>query len=119
MAFGSGKYTYEFVENWGKLPAGWRFGWIPAVACDSKDNVYVYSRSEHPLVLFDRAGNFLPSSTLRGRESCFAAISWWHPTSCFEMSSVTGSRPLRSSPLPCDRWPLERVRASKRSEALL
>jgi len=59
MAFGFGKYTYEVVENWAKLPTGWSFGWIPAVACDSKDNVYVYSRSEHPLVIFDRGGNFL------------------------------------------------------------
>lgn len=61
MAFGSGKYSYEVDEGWGKLPAGWRFGWIPAVACDSKDNVYVYSRSEHPLVIFDREGNYLDS----------------------------------------------------------
>lgn len=59
MAFGSGKYTYEVVAGWGKLPSGWHFGWIPAVGCDSKDNVYVYSRSEHPLVIFDRDGNFL------------------------------------------------------------
>ncbi|MFN8496204.1 MAG: peptidyl-alpha-hydroxyglycine alpha-amidating lyase family protein [Caldilineaceae bacterium] len=59
MAFGSGKYTYEVVEGWGKLPSGWHFGWIPALGCDSKDNVYVYSRSEHPLVIFDRDGNFL------------------------------------------------------------
>ena len=59
MRFGSGKYTYEYVPNWGKLPAGWSFGWIPAVACDSHDNVYIYSRSEHPLVIFDREGNFL------------------------------------------------------------
>ncbi|MCL4860283.1 MAG: peptidyl-alpha-hydroxyglycine alpha-amidating lyase family protein [Caldilineaceae bacterium] len=61
MQFGAGKYTYELVEGWGRLPAGWSFGWIPAVACDSKDNVYVYSRSEHPLVIFDRDGNFLDS----------------------------------------------------------
>jgi streptogramin lyase len=57
--FGSGKYTYEVVDNWAKLPEGWTFGWIPAVATDSKDRVFVYSRSEHPLVLFDRDGNFL------------------------------------------------------------
>lgn len=57
--FGSGKYTYEVVEGWGKLPTGWTFGWIPAVAVDSKDRVFVYSRSEHPLVIFDRDGNFL------------------------------------------------------------
>ena len=61
MAFGSGKYTYEVEVGWGHLPNGWRFGWIPAVACDSKDNVYVYSRSEHPLVIFDRDGKFLDS----------------------------------------------------------
>jgi sugar lactone lactonase YvrE len=57
--FGAGKYTYEVVENWGKLPHGWTYGWIPAVAVDSQDRVFVYSRSEHPLVIFDREGNFL------------------------------------------------------------
>ena len=58
---GSGKFTYEVQQNWFQLPAGWRFGWIPAVACDSEDRVYVYSRSEHPLVVFDRQGRFLAS----------------------------------------------------------
>ncbi|MEM7124856.1 MAG: peptidyl-alpha-hydroxyglycine alpha-amidating lyase family protein [Chloroflexota bacterium] len=61
MAFGTGKYSYEVEVGWGQLPDGWHFGWIPAVACDSKDNVYVYSRSDHPLVIFDREGNFLDS----------------------------------------------------------
>jgi sugar lactone lactonase YvrE len=61
MTFGSGKYTYKVVEGWGRLPKGWKWGWIPAVACDSKDRVYVYSRSEHPLVIFDQDGNFLDS----------------------------------------------------------
>jgi hypothetical protein len=61
MAFGSGKYTYEVVEGWGKLPDGWKWGWIPAVACDSQDRVFVYSRSEHPLVIFNREGEFIDS----------------------------------------------------------
>jgi len=61
MLFGSGQYTYQVAEGWGKLPAGWRWGWIPAVACDSQDRVYVYSRSEHALVIFDREGHFLAS----------------------------------------------------------
>jgi len=34
---------------------------MPAVACDSEDRVYVYSRSEHPVVVFDREGRFLGS----------------------------------------------------------
>jgi streptogramin lyase len=59
--FGSGEYSYQVVEPWAKLPEGWRFGWIPGVACDSQDRVFVYSRSEHPLVIFDRNGNFIES----------------------------------------------------------
>jgi len=61
MTFGSGKYTYKVAEGWSKMPADWTWEWIPAVACDSHDRVYVYSRSEHPLVIFDRDGNFLAS----------------------------------------------------------
>jgi sugar lactone lactonase YvrE len=61
MRYGDGDYTYEAIEEWAKLPEGWRFGWIPAVATDSQDRVFVYSRSEHPLVIFDRTGNFLAS----------------------------------------------------------
>ncbi|MBL7162040.1 MAG: hypothetical protein ISS57_05485 [Anaerolineales bacterium] len=59
MILGSGKFTYKVAEVWGKLPAGWQWGWIPAVACDSQNRVYVYSRSDHGLVIFDRDGNFL------------------------------------------------------------
>ena len=59
MAFGSGEYRYEVAEGWGRLPDGWTWGWVPAVACDSQDRVFVYSRSEHPLVVFDRDGRFL------------------------------------------------------------
>ncbi|MGA1194978.1 MAG: peptidyl-alpha-hydroxyglycine alpha-amidating lyase family protein [Candidatus Latescibacterota bacterium] len=61
MIYGEGDYTFKVQENWWKLPDGWSFGWIPAVAVDSKDQVYVYSRSEHPMVVFDREGNFVTS----------------------------------------------------------
>ncbi len=61
MAFGTGAFRYDVQEGWGQLPEGWKFGWIPAVAVDSRDRVYVYSRSEHPMVVFDREGNFLES----------------------------------------------------------
>ena len=61
MAFGSGGYSYEVQEGWGQLPEGWELGWIPAVAVDSQDRVHVYSRSEHPVVVFDREGRFLYS----------------------------------------------------------
>ena len=61
MTFGSGNYTYEVHSGWGQLPEGWTFDWIPAIAVDSQDRIHVYSRSEHPMVVFDREGNFLTS----------------------------------------------------------
>lgn len=61
MNYGSGKYKYEVQEGWGKLPEGWTFGWIPAVAVDSEDRIYVYSRSERPMVVFDSSGNVVAS----------------------------------------------------------
>ena len=59
--FGSGDFRYEFVEDWAKLPAGVTFKESPGVAIDSRDNVYVLTRSEDPIVVFDQAGNYIRS----------------------------------------------------------
>ena len=61
IVIGDGEYRYEVIENWGKLPDGWRYGEVAAVGVDSKDNVYVFSRGKHPMTVFDREGNFLRS----------------------------------------------------------
>ena len=58
---GSGKHRYRVVENWAKLPPGWEFRDVAAVAVDSKDRVYVFNRGQHPMIVFDRDGNFLRS----------------------------------------------------------
>ena len=42
------------VPGWGKLPDGWSFVEATAVGVDSKDNVYVYNRGAHPVIIFDR-----------------------------------------------------------------
>lgn len=52
---------YSVLEGWGKLPDGWRYVEATSVAVDSKDRVYVYNRGEHPVIVFDREGNFLRS----------------------------------------------------------
>ena len=57
---GFGKHTYELVEGWGKLPEGWTLGQT-GVVTDSRDRVYLFNRSDHPLVVLDREGNFLDS----------------------------------------------------------
>ncbi len=55
------KLSYEVIEGWGKLPEGWKFTQVAGVAVDSLDRIYVYNRGEHPLIIFDREGNFLAS----------------------------------------------------------
>jgi hypothetical protein len=59
VSMGSGEYTYEPVEDWAKLPPGWSFKEIGGVGVDANDNVYVFNRGEHPMMVFDRDGNFL------------------------------------------------------------
>jgi len=61
IVLGSGAYTYEPVEDWSKLPEGWRYVEVAGVDVDSKDNVYLITRGEHPVIVFDREGNFLRS----------------------------------------------------------
>jgi DNA-binding beta-propeller fold protein YncE len=58
---GSGSYTYELVENWAKLPAGWTFGGVSAVATDSQDRVYAFQRKDPPVVIFDKNGTYVGS----------------------------------------------------------
>lgn len=59
--FGSGDFRYTRVEDWGALPDGWTFHECPGVAVDSQDNVYILTRGDHPIIVFDRNGNFLRS----------------------------------------------------------
>ena len=57
--YGEGNFLYRYVDNWAKLPDGVRFLECPGVAVDSRDNVYVLTRGEHPIVVLDREGNFI------------------------------------------------------------
>jgi hypothetical protein len=58
---GSGKYTYRVNENW-QQPPEWLDVKACAVSVDSQDRVYCFNRNDaHPIVIFDRDGNFLSS----------------------------------------------------------
>ena len=52
---------FEPVVGWGALPDGWRYVEVAGVAVDKKDNVFCFSRGEHPVIVFDREGHFLRS----------------------------------------------------------
>jgi hypothetical protein len=58
----AGDRQYELVQGWGSLPDGWTWGQVAGVACDSQDRVHIYTRTDHPYMVFDRAGTFLHSS---------------------------------------------------------
>ena len=59
--FGSGEFSYTFVDGWAKLPSGMTFKECPGVAVDSRDNVYILTRGEHPIIVLDKDGNFVRS----------------------------------------------------------
>src|SRR5436853_6752435 len=59
VSVGSGDYAYDVVADWGKLPDGFEWGLLGAVAVDADDRVYVFSRGDHPLMVFERDGTYL------------------------------------------------------------
>jgi NHL repeat len=57
----AGERQYELVHGWGQLPDGWIWGQVGAVAIDSHDNVHVFTRAEHPYLVFDASGRLIDS----------------------------------------------------------
>ena len=53
--------NYRPVVGWGRLPETWSYVEATSVAVDSKDNVIVFNRGQHPVIVFDREGGFLRS----------------------------------------------------------
>lgn len=61
VLIGQGEFTYEVDTQWGLLPDGWSLGDVAAVGVGARDEVYVFNRGAHPMIVFDSAGNFLRS----------------------------------------------------------
>jgi DNA-binding beta-propeller fold protein YncE len=55
------RFGYQALDRWPRLPAGWGWTEVAAVATDSRDRVYAFNRGPHPVIVFDRDGNFLTS----------------------------------------------------------
>ena len=58
---GEGRFRYEPVPGWAKLPPGMRLGEVAGIAIDRRDRVFVFNRGPDPMVVLDRDGNFLSS----------------------------------------------------------
>ncbi len=99
MEYGKGKFSYELIEGWAKLPEGWSFRDVPGLAIDSEDRVYVFSRGNHPVTVFDREGNLLTSwgKRVKGRGSSEfpTMFVWTNRTVCgFATGTIVESRSL-------------------------
>jgi DNA-binding beta-propeller fold protein YncE len=58
---GQGQLAFELVEGWERLPAGFSHPDVAAVCTDEDGRVYLYCRGEHPVMIYDRDGNFVDS----------------------------------------------------------
>ncbi len=62
-----GRERYEVVEGFFRRPKGWTFVEVADVAVDGDDNVYVFCRGTHPVMIFDKDGRFLDAWGEMGR----------------------------------------------------
>ena len=63
VTLGSGDFSYNVEVNWETVPDDYGDGWreVPAVYADDDDNVYLFTRGDHPMMVFDSSGNFVKS----------------------------------------------------------
>jgi len=53
--------SFEILAGWEQLPAGYQHPDVADVAVDSGGRVYLFCRSEHPLLVYERDGRFVRS----------------------------------------------------------
>ena len=58
---GTGKHTYDLVQDWAKFPEGEPTGVVCSVAIDAQGLVYVSQRIGSPALVFDDSGNYIRS----------------------------------------------------------
>jgi len=56
---GYGNYTYIPIENWGNSSDEIILGDVAGIAIDAKDDVYLFNRGEHPVVVLSKHGDVL------------------------------------------------------------
>ena len=59
---GDAGHTYDVSgEDFGALPDGWTYREAAGIAVDDRDNLYVFNRGGHPVIVLDRDGKVLRS----------------------------------------------------------
>ncbi|HEX9015711.1 MAG TPA: hypothetical protein VF960_06865 [Chloroflexota bacterium] len=57
----SGDFSYQVVEGWEQLPAGWTHKDVVGVGVDSRDRVYLLTRSDPRVIVYEADGTFVTS----------------------------------------------------------
>jgi len=57
----AGAFAYEQDDDWAKIPPGYEFPEAAGVAVDNNDNLFVFNRGPHPVMVFDKNGAFVRS----------------------------------------------------------
>ena len=91
VVLGKGNYRYQVVENWGELPSGYTYGDTAAVCVDSKDNVYVFTRGSHPVIVYDRKENSCSPGEKISALPMPTALPWV-PTTCSISPTILDTR---------------------------
>lgn len=71
MSVEVGRDRFEVVDGFFKRPKGWTFVEVADVSVDRDDNVFVFCRGNHPVMIFDKDGNFLDAWGEIGGEHYF------------------------------------------------
>ncbi len=58
---GDGEYRYERAPEWPQMPRYWSFEDASDAAVNSKGEIYIFSRGNHPITIWDSRGNFISS----------------------------------------------------------
>jgi DNA-binding beta-propeller fold protein YncE len=61
MTTNTGKLSFELVQDWAEIPAGFEMGEVPNATTDAQGRVYVLNRGKSPILVFDSDGKFLNS----------------------------------------------------------
>ena len=85
---GAGRYRYEVVEGWGRLPEGWIFGNVTGVAVDSHDRVVICQQQMAPPL---SSSTVTATTSTRGVAASFPSptrCSWTPTTSSMSPTGV-------------------------------
>lgn len=66
-----GRDRYEVIDGFFRRPKGWTFVEVADVGIDPDDNVFVFCRGTHPVMIFDKDGHFLDAWGEIGGEHYF------------------------------------------------